>query len=95
MEYVIYLIIVAAIMITIFVTIAKPEGPWPSNQSSRSESEEADPPQKSNSSPEQRINELEVQIDRLRASGRKIIDQREEWSVAHYLPRLSWPRVLM
>jgi hypothetical protein len=37
------------------------------------------PPPKPPISPQQQIEELQAKIERLRASGRKIIDQREEW----------------
>jgi hypothetical protein len=49
------------------------------NTRSTTDSRKPQPPPKPHSSPQQRIEELEAQVNRLRASGRKIIDQREEW----------------
>ncbi len=77
-------VILALIVIAIFLT---PTNRWARMTDNSVEPIEPNfPPSKrwsgsphSSSSPQQRIEELEAQVERLRASGRTIIAQREEW----------------
>ncbi len=68
MEIVGIFVILAFILIVIFLTPINPGGV-----------RQSDSPPNPPTSPQQRIEELEAQAERLRASGRKIIAQRDEW----------------